>query len=930
MRIIYMRVIKLISTIAVLCSVCVAHAESKADFKLTSLYGMDVEQLLREKFLGDGMKGIEIFNATYNGSSTIPYGDGQQIAEFTNNGYCGMVDIKSGLMLSNWRADEIMQYNDEYRLGGMSLTAEELNDFANNYLPALYQKKMEETYDPYMYYEYYYETYGHDYHGWPEDKVAEFHRIQNTDDVFLGAAVYYEYTARYADQRKLDYSEYVEAQSKLGDIYPIWAVHMLVGSWDPKYYTVSEEELEQCKKLFEKASAEDSRSFLYYYINTPPKADYDKTKVELYEQLRKTACIPMTYNRKTDDDLNALSGASRNVFYPTVIEFDFTTTEDSISFNYCYGMGIVPIDISDYEYGPEEYFAFVLTDSTGNKVNMAKVPGTDVDVSVLSVNQYCNSQYYIENPNHCFRNGDCNDIEYVGVTTTLTAKAQVKPCAQYHLKLALGNIQFVNNRTIFLEEGSFKTLGSSSKLKFTKEGARGIADGCSNGEIVVYIRKSEDPTTINIKHIGDARNGIDYEKMPEQVVVPANTDSFVLNLIPRKIETDSVEVALVIERPNTCPNTKGDTIRTYIYDNSPISITPVDPQCCATELGVEHTGKISKIRWTPSFLLSDNDTFVVHPKECPENDVVYTIVAENASGCQVLEKTLVHKPCVNDLSFMVELRTEDDSDELVEGCKEGELVLHINRHKDNTAAAVISINKGDSVNIVGLRDEFAISASENEYVLPIRALKTKTPYHVESKLNIKCENCNKGRIDTTLKISVTQYETLAIASDNVFRTCNLDGYEIVIPQISGDISEVVWEPADQLASVDKLTATLVDGLRKNVGFTVTAKDSVGCQTVTANVNVIEDLCVDVEIPPFFTPNGDGENDMWRIKGLENVDNSVAKVYDRWGKLLYIFNTNEEGWDGTYNGKPCASTDYWYEIDCEDIDKTYVGHFTLLR
>ena len=37
-----------------------------------------------------------------------------------------------------------------------------------------------------------------------------------------------------------------------------------------------------------------------------------------------------------------------------------------------------------------------------------------------------------------------------------------------------------------------------------------------------------------------------------------------------------------------------------------------------------------------------------------------------------------------------------------------------------------------------------------------------------------------------------------------------------------------------------------------------------------------------------------------------------------------------GWDGTYNGNKMASTDYWYEIDVEEIDKVYVGHFTLLR
>ena len=45
---------------------------------------------------------------------------------------------------------------------------------------------------------------------------------------------------------------------------------------------------------------------------------------------------------------------------------------------------------------------------------------------------------------------------------------------------------------------------------------------------------------------------------------------------------------------------------------------------------------------------------------------------------------------------------------------------------------------------------------------------------------------------------------------------------------------------------------------------------------------------------------------------------------------YVGYDNANGWDGTYNGNPLPSTDYWYQIDIEEINMQYVGHFTLIR
>lgn len=82
----------------------------------------------------------------------------------------------------------------------------------------------------------------------------------------------------------------------------------------------------------------------------------------------------------------------------------------------------------------------------------------------------------------------------------------------------------------------------------------------------------------------------------------------------------------------------------------------------------------------------------------------------------------------------------------------------------------------------------------------------------------------------------------------------------------------------------------------------------------------------------ITPNGDGLNDTWLIKNIDVYPMSVVRIYDRTGRLIFEKQgySNESGWDGTYNGNPMPSADYWYEIDVEEIDQQYYGHFTLLR
>lgn len=90
------------------------------------------------------------------------------------------------------------------------------------------------------------------------------------------------------------------------------------------------------------------------------------------------------------------------------------------------------------------------------------------------------------------------------------------------------------------------------------------------------------------------------------------------------------------------------------------------------------------------------------------------------------------------------------------------------------------------------------------------------------------------------------------------------------------------------------------------------------------------------VPDFFTPNNDGKNDFWNIKGLDAVffKSINIKIFNRFGILVgTITNFTTPGWDGRLNGKKMISNTYWYTLEIVDIDDVLIektGNFSLFR
>ncbi len=105
-------------------------------------------------------------------------------------------------------------------------------------------------------------------------------------------------------------------------------------------------------------------------------------------------------------------------------------------------------------------------------------------------------------------------------------------------------------------------------------------------------------------------------------------------------------------------------------------------------------------------------------------------------------------------------------------------------------------------------------------------------------------------------------------------------------------------------------------------YTVFVKDDNGCGIRTEDVYLLM-------YPNFFTPNGDGFNDYWKIEFSEYEPNLNVQIFDRYGKLLKELGANSQGWNGTYLGNPVPSSDYWFVVKRQN-GKEYRGHFSLKR
>lgn len=208
----------------------------------------------------------------------------------------------------------------------------------------------------------------------------------------------------------------------------------------------------------------------------------------------------------------------------------------------------------------------------------------------------------------------------------------------------------------------------------------------------------------------------------------------------------------------------------------------------------------------------------------------------------------------------------------------------------------------------------------------------------------------------TAETSVT-YQVIGYGNDNCFTdtavaTVNVHttpvvnaGEDVTIPtgstiQLSvigsPDITSIEWSPATSLNCADCLTP--IAAPRENTTYQIKVSNAYGCSaTDDVTVTLVCSSGV-VFLPNTFSPNNDGQNDLFYIRGKGIKTAKSFKVYNRWGQLIFErtnFNIEDPsyGWDGRVNGVAANPDVFVYvaELVCDTNEEfTLKGNVMLVR
>jgi gliding motility-associated-like protein len=140
------------------------------------------------------------------------------------------------------------------------------------------------------------------------------------------------------------------------------------------------------------------------------------------------------------------------------------------------------------------------------------------------------------------------------------------------------------------------------------------------------------------------------------------------------------------------------------------------------------------------------------------------------------------------------------------------------------------------------------------------------------------------------------------------------------PATTGTIVSYQWTPSNGLSDPTVPDPSAAPLTTTNYRLDVTAAN--GC--IASSKETIE-VYTPLWMPNAFTPNGDGNNDVFRIPPAVSIVLTSLSIYNRWGQRVFSTINSSEGWDGRTNGQPAPAGVYVWEIDYKDLGSGQMVH-----
>ncbi|MFC6876647.1 T9SS type B sorting domain-containing protein [Flavobacterium myungsuense] len=654
-----------------------------------------------------------------------------------------------------------------------------------------------------------------------------------------------------------------------------------------------------------------------------------------------------------DDDLENALGVSNSI-NATVLEFDFISLSNKISFDYIFSSEQYLTDPRSNQCNFTDGFAFLLKEvgSTNAYQNLALIPNTTIPVRVNTVRGLgticpeANESYFGG------FNGNEHPTNFNGQTTIMQAQATVIPGKLYHIKLVVadqGNNLY--DSAIFLGGGSFKfekdlgpdqlivtnnpvcqnntfpldatEPGTNSYKWFKNDVDTGItsptytvADAgiyrvevslgatiCKSiGEITIEFSPLPSLTNTTIVQCDENKDGSGLFNLSKVTKIITNNDSNLSNIVYYEEITDAQnqDASKAISNPNT-------------YESIPKTIYA----------SVKNTFGCANVA-TIDLKLSNNSVPKSRDLESCDLDGkidgFYGFDLNNATPI-----VLAGLP-----SGLVVEYYETLNDAQLENNVLPNTYKNTIRYEMRIYARIV--NGSDCYGIIAL-DLFVNSFED----LPDEKVQlcelTSKKLEVDKKyIGFDWSNGSK---DFFTEVTTPGIYTVTITDKN---TCVANKKFIVEGSGKATITNINTNDFQEINSatiefsgsgnyefsLDRLLykdSPVFENLSPGI-YTAWVKDKNGCGITSKKFYVLN-------YPRYFTPNGDGINDSWFIKNINVFPKSEISIFDRYGKLLYQFSGINKGWDGKFNSVDLPSSDYWFVINIGNI-KIIKGHFTLKR
>jgi len=650
-----------------------------------------------------------------------------------------------------------------------------------------------------------------------------------------------------------------------------------------------------------------------------------------------------------------------------VLEFDFVPLSDTLKFRYVFGSEEYPEYVNS---SFNDVFGFFVTGLNPlglpyNNRNIALIPGTNMPVTIDNVNISVNSQYYVNNTNGL-------TIQYDAFTTVLTAWVLVIPCTQYHIKIAVADAgDAAYDSGVFLEANSFTSQGVSLSTIYSSPSVStsSMIEGCNNVTLGFKLPYTA-PYNINVPITfigGTATNGVDYNNIPNMMVIPMGQDSTSLTITPVADGiTEGIETIILIIQTSPCGY---DTVYLSIQDYNQPNVTAFgDTTICGDSVFIS---AIAQYGIPPyQYLWSNGLGTTASHLVMPLNTTNYKINIVDACGKTASDSVLIQVDC----AFV-------DAGPDTAICIGGTAVLTATgavQYQWNTGQNTASISVSPSItttyvitgyNISGFTDTDSVTVFVNP--LPI-VTATSTPaticpgatsqlqaggaYTYVWSSNIPDISLNgQYNLPNPLvsPLASTVYTVKGTDTNSCVNTANTpvnisplptpmilinpNPVSVFSPNVhiyDGSISSTswFWDLGDGNTSTDAdfyHTYSDLDTGRYLVRLTVS--NVFGCIDSTSKWAIVRPDGT-FYIPNAFSPNGDGFNDIFKAYGM-NVHEFEMYIYDRWGKVIFNTKNIDEGWNGKYANELLPTGVYAYAIfyiDAVGIKKKVSGSITLIR